>query len=95
MERSLTNVHIVGKDCLGSSASCIMDFLLCKLYCAEKILQWIWERFLYEKNRNYNFSKLVPNSLLFLFFFYRNHKQESDFQKVGCLETRSSFHFAL
>ena len=65
-----------------------------KKHCIAKILQGIWERFLYENNRNYNFYKFSYKFTFIPFLsFHRNQKQESDFQQIGGLVTRNSFAF--
>ena len=65
-------------------------------HCVVKILQGIWERFLYENNRNYNSYKF---SYKFTFIpclsFHRNQKQASNFQQVGDLVTRNISVFCL
>ena len=67
-----------------------------KQHCVAKILQRIWERFLYENNLNYHsykFSyKFTSN---FFLYFDRNQKQESNFQQFSGLVTRNGFAFCL
>ena len=57
-----------------------------------KILQVIWERFLYENNFNYISYKFFFKFTFIPFLsFHINQKHESNFQQVGCLVTRNSF----
>ena len=67
-----------------------------KKHCVAKILPGTWERFLDEKNRNYNSYNINYRFVFIPFFsFCRNQKQESNFQKFGDLVTRSIFPFCL
>ena len=67
-----------------------------KNYYVAKILQEIWEGFLYKKNRNYNSCKF---SYRFTFIpslsFHKNLKQEPNCQQVSGLVTRNSLAFCL
>ena len=77
-------MHMVGREFLG-----VFYKLSVKKHCVAKILQEIWEIFLYENNRNYNSYKFSYKFTFIPFlFFCRNQKQESNFQQVGGLETR-------
>ena len=67
-----------------------------KKHCVAKILQGIWERFLYENNRNYNSYKFSYKfDFIPVLSFRRNQKQESNFQQVGDLVTRNISVFCL
>ena len=82
--------------CLGCTTSCfvfwfVFQVTIEKTICT-RILQGNWERFLYEKDRNYNYCKLSCKfTFTHFLFFQRNQKQESYFQQVGGLVTRNSF----
>ena len=84
----------------GRSTSCfIYSFVfqvIMKKHCGAKISQGIWERSLYENNRNSNSCKFCCKYIFIPFlFFHRNQKQESNFQQVGGLVTWNSFTFYL
>ena len=65
-----------------------------KKHWVAKILQGIWERFLYENNRNYNSCKFSYKFTVIPFLTSnRNQKQESNFQQIGGLATRNSLAF--
>ena len=78
-ESSSTNEHMVSEDLLRALKVAFFT-VLCfkwsvKKHCVAKISQGIWERFLYENNRNYNSYK---SSYKFAFIpclsFRRNQK---------------------
>ena len=70
-----------------------MDFL--RVQCS-KILQGIFETFLYENNRNYNSCKFSYKfDFIPVLSFRRNQNQESKFQQVGDLVTRNISVFCL
>ena len=61
-----------------------------KKHCVAKVLLAIWETFLHEKNRSYNFSRLSDKFLFVLFFsFLTNQNQTSGFQQFGGLVMRN------
>ena len=71
-------------------------FYKLKKHCEAKVLQGIWERFLYENNRNYDSYKLSYKFTFIPFLsIHRNRKQDSNIQQVGGLVTRNSFAFCL
>ena len=102
LESSSTNLHIVGKDLLRAFYK-LLYLRFCvssdqwKRHRVAKTSQEIWERFLYEINRNYNFHKFSYKfTFIPLMSFHRNQKQESNFQQVGGgLVARNSFAFSL
>ena len=60
------------------------------------ILQRIWQRFLYESNRNYNPYKFSYKfAFIPLLSFRRNQKQESKVHQVCGLVTRNTSVFCL
>ena len=111
MESSSTNVHIVGENLVRAFYK-LFCLQLCvssdqwKKHTAAKILQRIWETFLYECNRN-NIREItsliivtiIPTNLKFAFItflsFRRNQKQESNFQQVGGPLTRNLSAFCV
>ena len=67
-----------------------------KKHYVAKILQGIWEGFLFEHNRNYNSCKFSYKSAFIpCLYLRRNQKQESNFQQVGDLVTRNTSVFGL
>ena len=65
-----------------------------KRHCVSKILQGIWEKFLYQNNQNYNSYKFRYKFTFIPFLsFHRNLKQKSNIQQVGGLVTRNCFLF--
>ena len=64
-----------------------------KKHCLAEILQGIRDKFLHENNRNYKFS--YKFTFIPFLSFYRNRKQDSNFQQVGGLVTRNIFAFCL
>ena len=67
-----------------------------KKHCVAKVLQAIWEIFLYENNHNY-ISYRFSYKLAFILFlsFLKNQKQESGFQQVSDLVTGDISVFCL
>ena len=68
----------------------------------QRLYKRIWERCLYENNRNYNPYKFSYKSTFISFLFCqekkqtkRNKKQKSNFQQFGGLVTRNYFSFCL
>ena len=58
-----------------------------------KILELIWETFLYENNRYYDSQKLSFKFAFISFLsFHRNQKQKSTFEQVGGLITKKYFY---
>ena len=56
----------------------------------------VWETFLYENNHNYNSYKFSYKFTFIPFLFlHRSQKQESNFQQVRGLVTRSKYLFCL
>ena len=54
------------------------------------IVQGIWEAFLYENNRNYDFCKFNYKFAVIPFLSFRkNQNQESNLQKVGGVVRRN------
>ena len=91
------NVYIVGEDLLR-----LFYKLFCLWFCVSsnqwkntvaKILQGMWERFLYENNCNCNSYKFSYKSVFIPFL--SNQRQESNLQKVGDLMTRNISGFCL
>ena len=91
------NVYIVGEDLLR-----VFYKLFCLWFCVSsnqwentvaKILQGMWERFLYENNCNCNSYKFSYKSVFIPFL--SNQRQESNFEKVGDLMTRNISVFCL
>ena len=67
-----------------------------KTHCVAKVLLVIWEIFLHENNNNYNSYRFSCKFVFLLFLsFLTNHKQESGFQQVDGLVTRSFSVFCL
>ena len=68
--------------------------MISKKHCVARILQRIWERFLYEINLNYNFYNRSYKFTFISFLSFRRN-QESNFQQVGGVVTRNNFTFGL
>ena len=82
--------------CWGRTTSCFVYWFVFQVIIEKtiwtRILQGNWERFLYEKDRNYNYCKFSCKfTFTYFLFFHRNQKQESYFQQGGGLVTRNSF----
>ena len=65
-------------------------------HCVVKVLLAIWEIFLHENKRNYNFSIFSDKFAFILFFsFLTDQKQKSGFYQVGGLAIKSISVFCL
>ena len=65
LESSSTNAHTVGEDLLRAFYNFCVSSDQWKISVAN-ILQGIWERFLYENNRNYSSRNVATNLLSLL-----------------------------
>ena len=88
--------------CWERSTSCFIYSFLIEmiskktLHFVAMVLLAIWEIFLYEYNRSYNFYRFSYKFGFILFLsFLTNQKQESGFQQVGGLATRNISVFCL
>ena len=88
---NVTNVHIADKDLLREFYKLLFLTVFCfewsvKKHGVAKILKGIWQKFLYEKNRNCNSFKFSCKFIFIPFWsFHRNQNQQSSFQQVSDL----------
>ena len=98
------NLKVIKNTLLSKSANtespcfiyCFKSQVISAKHCVAKVLQWVWEIFLYENKRNYNSYKFSWKFAFTLSLsLCRNQKQESNFQQVEGLITSNILCFSL